>query len=156
MGWQRMENLTIFLFGFALMLDTCSTTRTYIMVPSGVPTPIPRPSIVLEESYGNAWGAKALFIRDSSEFKAEDGYYNYWVAKQGQNSKIIWDLGEKRGINSIDLINYHNGLSRDRSTREFTVSSGRVGNEVIFKFCLLINIQIQSKTLRSSLQLAGR
>ena len=133
-----MKNFTIFVFGFALMLDSCLTTTTYMMVP----TPIPRPSIVLEESYGEAWGAKALFIRGSSEeFNAADGFYNYWVAKDGQQAKIVWDLGEKRGINSIDLINYHNGIWRDRSTREFTLSSGRVGDGVILKLCLHTQIE---------------
>ena len=117
-----MKNFTIFVFALlALILDSCLTTTTYIMVPS----PIPRPSIVLEESYSEALGAKALFIRGSSEeFDAADGFYNYWVAKDGQQAKIVWDLGEKRGINSIDLINFHNGVWRDRSTREFTLSSG--------------------------------
>ena len=133
-----MKNFTIFVFGFALMLDSCLTTTTYIMVP----TPIPRPSIVLEESYSEALGAKALFIRGSSEeFNAADGFYNYWVAKDGQKSKIVWDLGGKRGINSIDLINFHNGAYRDRSTQEFTLSSGRVGDGVRLKFCLRTQIE---------------
>ena len=79
-----MKNLIKLLFVFALMLDTCLTTTTYVMVPTGVPTPIPRPSIVLEESYGEDWGAKALFVGEKSEFREPFKYPSV--------SKTIWTV----------------------------------------------------------------
>ena len=75
-------------------------------------------SVVKEDNYDSRFSATQLLTNAPLEIFAK----NYWLAPNKQDSaEVVLDLGCKKTVNLVELVNTHNGKLRDRSMKEFKV-----------------------------------
>ena len=68
--------------------------------------------------------ARNVLTRSSAEVHLTPGGANYWVTPDNQGGSFILDLGCSAEYNTIQLVNTHNAVLRDKSTLSFRVSLG--------------------------------
>ena len=76
--------------------------------------------VVEEESWSEKYEANHVLTLSSIEKKGE----NYWLTRSKQQDYFILDLGCSAEYNTIQLVNTHNAVLRDKSTLSFRVSLG--------------------------------
>ena len=82
----------------------------------------------------DTWAVAKLLTNSPREIFAK----NYWLAPDRKHSaEFVLDLGCKKTVNLVELVNTHNGNGRDRSMKEFKVflsdSSQGPWEEVVHK-----------------------
>ena len=69
----------------------------------------------------NTWAVDKLLTYSPEEIHG-DPRKSYWLAPDKKSSaEFVLDLGCKRKLNMVELVNTHNGFARDRSMKEFKV-----------------------------------
>ena len=76
-------------------------------------------SVVREDSYYHSnFSATQLLTNAPLEIFGE----NYWLAPDHQdNAEVVLDLGCKKTVNLVELVNTHNGKHRNHAMKEFKV-----------------------------------
>ena len=66
----------------------------------------------------DTWAVEKLLTNAPLEIWAE----NYWLAPKGQDrAEFVLDLGCKKTVNLVELVNTHNGKHRNHAMKEFKV-----------------------------------
>ena len=64
----------------------------------------------------DTWAVAKLLTNANREY-----YGNYWSASGQDRAEFVLDLGCKKTVNLVELVNTHNAHIRDRSMKEFKV-----------------------------------
>ena len=80
---------------------------------------------VVTEEYGtwsccdeDAFDVTKLLTNSPVEIFGE----NYWLAPTKSTAEFVLDLGCNKIVDEVELVNTHNGVARDRGSKEFQVS----------------------------------
>ena len=73
--------------------------------------------VVEEESWSEKYEAEHVLTLSSIEKKGE----NYWLTRSKQQDYFILDLGCYKPRNMVELVNTHNGHSKNSATKAFQV-----------------------------------